>query len=792
MFSSSILAGASGQGGGFYPFEIEQSLRFEAGDTAYLSQNMSASNRKTFTISVWVKRSELNGDIIMGRRVDGDNQWAFQFTSGDQLDFYNQTSGSVTVRMITNAVFRDVSAWYNIVLKVDVTTGTSANAIYVNGVEQSLSTDTSSNSDTYVNSAGTHYIGAFQAAGSYDGYMADFNFIDGQALDPTSFGETKSGIWIPKDTSGLTFGTNGFRLQFGNSAAIGDDTSGNTNDWTANNLVASDVVLDSPTNNWCVWSPLTADSSAQFKEGNLEAAAADNRGVMASFNMPSGKWYWEVRKDANSTLIGIAPDTLGTEDVPNSSGENGVFYYFDGRVFQNGSNLGNYGSFTNGDIIGMTFDSSNREIKFYKNNSLAHTVTAAAGFTYAPAISAGSADAFVQGNFGQDSTFAGNTTAGGNTDGSGVGDFKYAPPSGFLSLCSFNLPEDDMETLKGETPADYFNIVGYVGNDPSAQSITGLGFEPGWVWMKNNTASERHCLYDIVRGINLRQSTNASLVDGDTGAVSSFDADGWTLAADNATRENTNGENYVAWSWKLGGSPANNTDGTVTSSVSAGSTNSDRKWVSVVTYTGTGATGTYGHGLSAAPKLIWTKCRNDATPEWAVFATGLGTGKYLELNNSSAPVTDANIYTSVDATTIGLGAENHADSPTNTSGDTYVSYCWTDSEGLCKSGTYTGNSQDPNGTFVYTGFRPRYLWIRSISSARDGLIVDTFRSPINPNSLLLRTNTTQASSTDTTMALDILSNGFKLRDNTVTINNSSNDYVYLAIAEQPFKYANAR
>jgi len=215
MFSSSILAGASGQGGGFYPFEIEQSLRFEAGDTAYLSRSVSASNRKTFTISCWLKRSELDGDIIMGRRVDGNNQWAFQFTSSGQLDFYNQTSGSVTVRMITNAVFRDVSAWYNIVLKVDVTTGTSANAIYVNGVEQSLSTDTSSNSDTYVNSAGTHYIGAFQTAGSYDGYMADFNFIDGQALDPTSFGEFKSDIWIPKDTAGLTFGTNGFRLQFG-------------------------------------------------------------------------------------------------------------------------------------------------------------------------------------------------------------------------------------------------------------------------------------------------------------------------------------------------------------------------------------------------------------------------------------------------------------------------------------------------------------------------------------------------------------------------------------------------
>jgi hypothetical protein len=167
-------------GAEFYDFPIEQSLRFEDGDSAYLSRNMSASNRRTFTISCWVKRSNLDSDIIMGRLIDGNNQWTLQFQGGGQLDFYSQTGGSVTVRMITNAVFRDPSAWYHIVLKVDVTTGTSANAIYVNGVEQSLSTDTSSNSDTYVNSSGTHYIGQWQAGGSYDGYMADFNFIDGK------------------------------------------------------------------------------------------------------------------------------------------------------------------------------------------------------------------------------------------------------------------------------------------------------------------------------------------------------------------------------------------------------------------------------------------------------------------------------------------------------------------------------------------------------------------------------------------------------------------------------------
>ena len=244
-------------GAEFYDFPIEQSLRFNSSDNHYLTRNLvTDGNQKTFTISCWVKRSNLDGDIIMGRRIDGNNQWALQFQSGGQLDFYNQIGGSVSVRMITQAVFRDPSAWYHITCKVDVTTGTSANAIYVNGVEQSLSTDTSSNTNTFISSTGTHYIGQWQAGGSFDGYMADFNFIDGQALDPTSFGETKSGIWIPKDTSGLTFGTMGFRLEYADSSAIGDDTSGNTNDWTVNNLVASDVVLDSPTNNFATWNPL--------------------------------------------------------------------------------------------------------------------------------------------------------------------------------------------------------------------------------------------------------------------------------------------------------------------------------------------------------------------------------------------------------------------------------------------------------------------------------------------------------------------------------------------------------
>jgi hypothetical protein len=509
-------------------------------------------------------------------------------------------------------------------------------------------------------------------------------------------------------------------LQFGDSAAIGDDTSGNTNDWTVNNLVASDVVLDSPTNNWCVWSPLTANSSAQFKEGNLEAAAADNRGVMASFNMPSGKWYWEVRKDANSTLIGIAPDTLGTEDVPNSSGENGVFYYFDGRVFQNGSSLGNYGSFTNGDIIGMTFDSSNREIKFYKNNSLAHTVTAAAGFTYAPAISAGSANAFVQGNFGQDSTFANNTTAGGNADGSGYGDFKYAPPSGFLSLCSANLPTGAIDTLADETPTDYFDTILYTAATSDGTYTHGdLTFRPDFTWIKNRNNVERHFLIDVVRGNTsitdkflVSNSTAAEGANGVGGTIFSVTDTGYEFVESSINTDELyfNGRTYVGWNWKAGGTGVSNTDGSITSTVSVGAT-SQQNWFSVVGYTGTGANATIGHGLGQTPDAVIVKQRSAAGNHWVVWTNALSGTQFLYLDATNTPNTNANIWNSTTPTSSVFSVGS--DAQTNGSGNNLVAYCFANAEGLCKVGSYTGNGS-ADGTFVYTGFRPSWILKKNV------------------------------------------------------------------------------
>ena len=366
-------------GGGFYDHEIDGSLRFEAGDSAYLSRNLvTDGNQKTFTISCWVKRSKLDGDIIMGRRIDGNNQWALQFQSGGQLDFYNQIGGSISVRMITNAVFRDVSAWYHIVLKVDVTTGTSANAIYVNGVEQSLSTDTSSNTNTFISSTGTHYIGQWQAGGSYDGYMAEFNFIDGQALDASNFGETKSGIWIPKQYSG-SYGTMGFHLEFAGNAS---DTSGNGNNWTANNIAASDYVLDTPTNNFATHNPLASLGGMTFFEGNTKVRHADIAAynhARSTMGMTSGKWYWEWYNsgssgDAPNLLSGIVNDNVPINTSNGYVGQNTNSYGWNGTTgarYYNNSNIGTI-SVPTGDSSGVymvAYDADNGDLYFGANGT---------------------------------------------------------------------------------------------------------------------------------------------------------------------------------------------------------------------------------------------------------------------------------------------------------------------------------------------------------------------------------------------------------------------------------------
>tara|TARA_R100001443_G_scaffold27140_3_gene40434 strand:- start:11087 stop:12571 length:1485 start_codon:yes stop_codon:yes gene_type:complete len=442
---NNIIAGASGQS--VEAYEIDQSARFNSGDSAYLSRTVTTS--ATWTLSVWVKRGNLSAAM-------GVLEGGLHFNSGDTI---------TAVGLTTSAVFRDVSSWYHIVV--------SNSGLYVNGSRLGdVSTGALTNPDIGRNSSSY-----------FDGYLAELNFIDGTSLAAATFGETDTnGQWVPKEYSG-SYGAKGFYLKFQDSSAFGDDSSGNTNDWTSNNLVATDQVLDSPTNNFPVMNPLLGSTIDRFSllEGNLKITAngSDWNAGFATFGVPlSGKWYWENVITGNNNGYGGVVDRAEDLTVTNPTG-GFIYVFWDGRKRVDGT-FSSYGATVSaGDIISyaINMDTSPRQITFYKNNSTQGTLDitgSCATEDIFPYITSLTTNHF---NFGQDSSFAGIKTAQNNADGNGIGDFYYSPPSGFLSICASNMPEVSAET------------VSYVGNGSTDGTFVYLGYLPSSFTISSTTYS---------------------------------------------------------------------------------------------------------------------------------------------------------------------------------------------------------------------------------------------------------------------------------------------------------------
>ena len=291
--------------GGFYDYTIDQSLRFDDGDSPALSKTYSTAqtNTKIITVSVWVKRANLGIRTAIMFAKSGSSGW-FEFGTDDKLRWNPYNTGYNG--FISTRVFRDTSSWYHIVATADSDTQSGANIynVYVNG-EQLTNSDGSTHvpddTATKILANGiTTYIGDdTDGAYHFDGYLAEMHVIDGSVVAHTEFGETKDGVWVPKQYSG-SYGNNGFHLSFADSSALGDDLSGNTNDFTASNLAASDVVSDSPTNSFCTLNPLTHGTYPTLKEGNLSIAtvySADLCGVTSTWYPTTGKWYWEIHAE---------------------------------------------------------------------------------------------------------------------------------------------------------------------------------------------------------------------------------------------------------------------------------------------------------------------------------------------------------------------------------------------------------------------------------------------------------------------------------------------------------------
>jgi hypothetical protein len=474
-----LILGANSLTGGY---EVDNSLRFNSGSSDYLVfTDGTPTDALKWTYSTWVKRSTLGGSgAILGGYEDGNNWTDFYFTGGNELELTAYISSSFGITVNTNARFRDVSAWYHIVLVYDSADATASNRvkIYVNGVLQTINTATypSLNYATKINASGVNQNISFSAQAGFNGYIAETYFIDGQALTPTDFGEfdEDSGIWKPIVYEG-TYGTNGFFLEFQDSGALGTDSSGNANTFTVNNLTSIDQTTDTPTNNFATLNGiLPYNTTMVLTEGNLKGKTpTDHQGKMQSFfsdfAMTQGKWYAEFKVDVeDTTMIGVSNNLNINQQGSTASAYNFIYqpygyaYFSTGVVYYNssGTSVPFGDSYTTGNIIGVALDLDNVKLYFSKNGVWQNSgdptsgatgtgSTEAAGATALPAYNGNNPYFFAFCDFGStnNTTVSANfgnpsfTISSGNSDANGYGNFEYAVPSGYYALCTANLAE---------------------------------------------------------------------------------------------------------------------------------------------------------------------------------------------------------------------------------------------------------------------------------------------------------------------------------------------------------------
>ena len=803
---------------------VSGSLRFRNTITgspsspAYLNRTFAAGNQQRWTFSAWVKKT-LGRQTVFGR---GSTQFgSMQFESDDTLSL-NWAVGGTTYFATTTQVFRDPSAWYHLVWAIDTTQATSTNRqrLYVNGVEVtawSNYTTIPQNSNGNINTANSHWIGRFWESSfefPFSGYMAEVNFIDGQQLTSSSFGQTSpiTGVWEPIKYTG-TYGTNGFYLSLSDTSSIGKDFSGNGNNWTPNNISTAsgstfDLMRDVPTQwapqdvtdvggtvrgNYCTWNPLNKSTNHNSTNGNLTASSSGGTSygaICATMGVTSGKWYWEMtytrNGSTNSPVIGFGNDLFKYTTPPDgylgSDLNAGGINVFNGNAAINATSTSYGSAIATNDVVMFAMDLDNRKFYIGKNGTWFNSGNPVAGTNQWPY------SATIVG-----STFFPAVNMFNDTGDTNFGQrpFTYTPPSGFKSLCTTNLPTPTIGATAANAANKYFDNILYTGNGatiPSSQSITGLQFQPDFTWIKSRSDAYPNFIFDAVRGAGRELVTNTTAAETNKNQLSTFNSNGFSVAvaSDGSLGTNGNGSTFVAWNWNAGGSTVTNTTGSISAQVRANPT----AGFSVATFTGNGTAGaTVGHGLGVAPSMIMFKERSTGT-SGLVWHTGYGTNQGQQLIDSTAAIYNPGngLYfnsTYPSSTVVTLGTSG----ATNGSGSTYVLYSWAAVAGFSAFGSYTGNGST-DGPFVYTGFRPRFILVKS-TGASNWFLWDTARNAFNATTTPLFPNISSAEE-GTLYPIDVLSNGFKLRGASGLGINESATYIYMAFAEHPFKNALAR
>ena len=791
IFHNNILGGAAAQGGSF---SIERSLRFNSGDSAYLSHTPSSTgDRRTFTISGWVKRSKVGSQQpIFSTYAGAHPTTALLFNGDDKLWFYNY-DGSYNFQLVTAARFRDPGAWMHFVVAVDSTqTAPGARVkIYVNGewIEDDFDTSSYPSPSFQLdwNNQTEHNIG--KHVNFLDGYLAEFHHVDGTQLAASDFGEyDDNGIWQAKKYSG-SYGTNGFHLDFsdnssitnGSNAGIGKDTSGNGHYFDSTNIsvtsgIGNDSLIDTPTNyegsgnnggNYATLNPL--HNGQALSNGNLDVVGTSSwQRSVSTIIMSSGKWYWEYEITAsNEHIVGVGPldmqmsGNLGAGDPPGSGYLTEI-----GSVNGTGANgsWSNTGGSSTGDVLGVAFDADAGNMYIYKNGTPLNSGAAShTGLTNGPYYA----------------VFSLNGSSRSGTVNFGQRPFKYTnagtnrPAATYLSLCTANLTDPTIEK-----PSDYFDVKKYEGTG-STQAITGLNFSPDLIWIKNRTVNDTHAILDTHRNTNIVLSSN--LTNGDrteSGSVTAFGTNGFTVGGYNDT--NRDDSHFVAWTWDAGDSPTTLTAGTMNSSVrrntSAG--------FSMCTYTSPNSSSnqSFAHGLNAKPDFIIVKNR-DSSYNYDIYHSSLGYNASLIF---SAAATRSGAFSAEPTSTV----VNTKHDYTHVNTDDYIAYCWTAVEGYSAFGSFISNNSS-DGPFIHLGFRPKLIGWKNADASHGWYFYDGEREPVNPHNdyLQLDSNIAEGNNGGT---MDFLSNGFKVRNTGADMNANSHQIVYFAWAEHPFKTAPAR
>lgn len=750
--------------GSIEAYQIVKSLRLRKSASAYLSKVFSSvGNQQIFTFSGWIKRADITTtQVFFSSYSDASNYLQFRFEASGVIRIVGVSGGVTTVDLSTTGyIFVDPTAHYHVQIGINTTVlGASDRiAVIIDGIPFPV-TGTYPAQNSNIRSWTTHTIGQALSSNYSDMYISEVNFLDGIGLVlSNSLGQIDpiTGQWTAKKNTNA-YGTNGFYLDFSDATSATTlclDRSGNGNDWTPTNISTTtgatyDSMLDVPLaygttdrGNYCTLSSIDALVATGTLNGNLRSySASDTVAVRGTQAFPAtGKWYFEGTKAAvGDAFIGLAPVTTPIAGLY-GAGTGFYAYYSGASKYTNGTSTGYGATYDNGDVIGVAVDCDAGTVTFYKNNVSQGTAFTGLDFsTWWKPIFRQAVNVVWEANFGQRP-------------------FAYAPPTGFNSLHTGSL------TTTTTTLYPHNNYVQVSGSGMSVgPNLNSKMSALNYLDIYKDFGTESWKWRDTVRGLSVMLSSDS-------------------IAAETAFTNFTLADTYMGYRWKAGDAVVTNTDGTISSQVCVNVSSG----FSIVTYTGTGANATVGHGLGVAPKMVIVKNRDVVGQSWLVWQQSLTGGEYLLLESTAAKAAAATPWNSTVPTSSVLSIGTSAAS--NGSTNKLVAYCFAEIPGLSKLNSYIGNGST-DGPNLNCGFAPALLLVKRIDVAGDWCLVDNLRGYWTPNGRYSKLN---SSAGDTVLvAVNFKANSIKIVTTDTNFNANGGTYIYYAIADGPFKYILAR